>query len=188
MLHITDCSGCWEMAPFGQIQVLRKGARDSKNVLSDTVVLLVTPTTKLHCLPVLWKSGSPERTLLWKAPPSRTRGYVLLCNEGNTRGSWVTVSWQHTPFGSPPLWHRMIWHCRCCQMAFESKGVHLRAIHDSSVPCNTGTKRASGAQRKELSWPEEVRVAFLKSNIRPRSQRVHSSARRGWRWTGVPQA
>lgn len=92
--------------------------------------------------------------------------------------------------GSPPrLWHRMIGRCRCCQMAFDSKGAHLRSIHDSSVPCNTGIKRASGAQRKELSRPEEVRVAFLKSNIRPQSQKVHSSfGRRGRRWARMPQA
>lgn len=74
-------------------------------------------------------------------------------------------------------------------MAFESKGVHVRSIHDSSVPCNTGIRRASGAQRKELSRPEEVRVAFLTSNIRPQSQRVHSSfARRARRWARMPQA
>lgn len=80
MLHITDRRGCWERAPFGQVQILRHVARDPKNVPSNTAALLVTRPPPIYTVSLSYgNSGVPGEPLFFGKYPCPVPGATWRC-------------------------------------------------------------------------------------------------------------
>ena len=93
------------MAPSGQTQTLRRGAKDSKNLLISIVVLLITrPTIIIYIVSLSCGDYEAPREphLFVKFPTSGTKGYVTPHNDVDTEtlaGNWPDHS--TSPLGFP---------------------------------------------------------------------------------------